>query len=127
MMWENTVVRINLGTKTDAEVMARLEKLLDNPMVHVGNNYFGAASYYLRTHRDMDQALEWVNKAIEINGKSPWYLQVKAEIISEKGDYREAIRIATEAAEKAEKENNPAYATRSRKSIDKWKKMLRSN
>ena len=127
LMWENTIVRFNLGTKTDAVVMEKLDKLLNNPMVHVGNNYYGAASYYLRTHRDMDKALAWVDKAIEINGKSPWYLQLKAEVLAEKGDYRGAIKIADEAVVIANQKNDEASATISKKTIEKWKSMLSSN
>jgi hypothetical protein len=127
LMWENTIVRINVGTKSDEELVAKLDEMLANPMVHVGNNYYAGASYYLRTHRDMDQALAWVNKAIELNGASPWYMQTKAEIMVEKGDYGEAIRIASEALEGARKEGNEAHAVSLEKMIGKWKEARSKN
>lgn len=127
LMWENTIVRINVGTKSDEEVVAKIDEMLTNPMVHVGNNYYAGASYYLRTHRDMDQALAWVNKAIELNGASPWYMQTKAEIMVEKGDYGEAIRIASEAMESANKEGNEAHAISLEKMIAKWQEARSKN
>ena len=127
MFWENTVVRVNIGTTTDEEIVAKIDKMLNNPMVMVGNNYYGGADYYLRTHRDIDQALTWINKAIEINGASPWYLQTKAEIMVEKGDYGEAIKIANEGIDIAKKEGEDAYAMALEKMIEKWKEVRSKN
>jgi tetratricopeptide (TPR) repeat protein len=127
LLWENTVVRINLGTTTDEEIVAKLDKLLNNPMVQVGNNYYGGADYYLRTHRDMDQALTWINKAIEINGASPWYLQTKAEIMVEKGDYGEAIKIANEGVDIAKSQGDDAHVMALETMIAKWKDVRSKN
>ena len=120
-------MRVNIGTTTDEEIVAKIDKMLNNPMVMVGNNYYGGADYYLRTHRDIDQALTWINKAIEINGASPWYLQTKAEIMVEKGDYGEAIKIANEGIDIAKKEGEDAYAMALEKMIEKWKEVRSKN
>lgn len=128
LLWENTVVRVNLGTRTDEEVVAKIEEQLDNPMVHVGNNYFAAANYYLRTHRDLDQAMTWIDKAIELNGVTPWYMDTKAEILVEQGDYAEAIKIANQGIESAKKDGSQdAYIKSLEIKVDKWQDMRRKN
>lgn len=127
LMWENTIVKINIGTNSDAEIVAKLEKELNNPMVLVGNNYFAGADYYLRTHRDMDQALTWIDKAIEVNGVTPWYMDTKAEILVEKGDYTEAIKIANEGIENARKNGHDAYIIPLEMKIEKWRTLRKTN
>lgn len=127
LMWENTIARINLGTSADEQIVAELDKRLSNPMVEVGNNYYAGADYYLRTHRDMDQALDWINKAVELNGETPWYMQTKAEIMYEKGEYNEAIRIASNARDKAKTDGDEAYVTSLDKMIEKWKNARSKN
>ncbi len=127
LLWENTVVRINMGTGADEKIVAQIEEKLNNPMVHIGNTYFGAAAYYLQTHRDMDQAMEWVDKAIEINGDSWSYLHLKGSILAEKGEYRKAIQVGQDAVAAAEKEGSSAGKDRAEASIEKWKSLARSN
>ena len=127
LFWENTVVRVNIGTNSDEEIIAKLEEQLNNPMVLVGNNYFAGADYYLRTHRDLDQALTWINKAIEVNGATPWYLNTKAEIFVEKGDYSEAIKIATDGIENARKNGHDAYISSLEMKVEKWRDMRKKN
>jgi tetratricopeptide (TPR) repeat protein len=126
LMWENTIVRFKLGTLADEQIVAQIENRLKDPMVQVGNNYYSSAIYYVHTHRDLDQALEWIDKAIEINGKHSWYIHKKAEVMAEKGDYRKAINLGQEAIQIAEEKSDNDNAYQHRLSIEKWKKMLRS-
>ncbi len=126
LMWANTIVRIHLGTDADEHILAEIDRRLDNPMLHLGNTYFAAAAYYLQTHRDIDQALEWVDEAIKINGKNWRYLHLKAEIMAERGEYLQAMNLGREAASIAREDGKPDQAKIAELSIEKWKKMSRA-
>jgi len=124
IIWENTIVKFNVGTYTDKEVMAKIDKALDKPMVTLGNTYYSSASYYLDHHKDMTKALDWINKAIEINGETPNYLLLKAQIIAETDDYRQAITVARKAKELAQKDSkNSNIVIAIDSAIEKWKTM----
>ena len=104
--------------------MDKIDVALNDPMVTLGNTYYSSASYYLDHHKDMDKALMWVNKAIEINGESPNYLLLKAQIIAESSDYSQAISTARKAKEIAmKKSDNQNIIIAIDKAIDKWKTM----
>ena len=122
MIWENTIVKFNVGTYTDKEVMAKIDNALKDPMVALGNTYYSSANYYLERHKDMKKAQEWINKAIEINGESPNYLLLKARIIAESNDYRQAISTAKKAKQLAmNSTNNSSILKAIDSAIEKWK------
>ena len=102
--------------------MAKIDNALKDPMVALGNTYYSSANYYLEHHKDMTKALKWVNKAIEINGESPNYLLLKARIIAESNDYRQAISTAKKAKELAmNNTNNASILIAIDNAIEKWK------
>lgn len=123
LLWENTMVKFKIGTNADEEIMAKIDEELKNPMLKIGNTYWDAANYYFVTQRDMTQALEWVNKGIEINGEKYWAMRLKALILAELGDYKGAIRAAKVSIYKAKDEKNMDYIDLNEKSIEKWKEM----
>jgi len=42
--------------------------------------YYGFANYYHENNKDMNQALTWINKAVEANPKAYWVWLLKAKI-----------------------------------------------
>ena len=71
--------------------------------------YFNAASYYYDNGKDMNQALIWVNKALETNKEAFWMHLLKARIHSKLGDKAAAKAAATACKEYAEKAKNDDY------------------
>lgn len=96
LMWENTLVSLPFNVPTDKKVMAQINNLMDNPNMIVANLYNQSANYYLNTDRDMEQALEWINKAIEINPTMFTY-NTKASILAKMENYKAAIEANNEA------------------------------
>lgn len=121
--WENTKVKVRIGTKADKIAMDKIDRALKNPMFNMGNTYLAAAAYYLDNHKDIDQAMVWVDKAIELNGKEDSYLFLKARIYAEMGDFDKAIDYAEEAFAIAEGLVHTAFMYRINNSIDKWKEL----
>lgn len=105
MMWENTLVQFAVTTNTDGKVMAQI----DNTMNKDNKPYFNAASYYYDNGKDLNQALTWVNKALETNKEAFWMHLLKARIHNKLGDKAGAKAAATTCKEYAEKAKNDDY------------------
>ncbi len=106
LMWEKTYVQFAITTGTDDKVM----KQIDNAMNKDNKPYFNAASYYYDNGKDLNQAIGWVNKALETNKEAFWMYLLKARIHVKLGDKAAAKTAATTCKELAEKAKNDDYA-----------------
>ncbi len=104
LAWENTSVKFTIGVDYDAKVMKSIEASTKiSP-----NNYLNAAVYYLENGKDIKQALEWANKAVESN-PAFWVLYQKARIQKAAGDKAGAMATSTASLAEAKKANNRDY------------------
>lgn len=105
LAWENTSVKFGVAVDYEEKVMKSIEESTKvNPY-----NYFQAAVYYLENGKDLNQALEWVNKAAEGMGSPFWVLHQKAKIQKALGDKAGALATANASLESAVKANNRDY------------------
>jgi tetratricopeptide (TPR) repeat protein len=121
LIWENTLVAAKIGTDVDSKVMADIKRAMD-PVADAGK-YYAAANYYYSSGKDLKQALEWVNKSMELDGSRYWVAQLKAGILGKLGSYKEAITTAETAKELATKAGNNDAVRANEASIAEWKKM----
>ncbi len=121
LVWENTKVVIPIRVDTDSKVMADIKSTLAGPKA---NDYYAAARYYYEEDKDMEQALEWVNKNLEMAGEKFWVLRLKANILAKLGRYQEAIAVANRSTELAKADGNTDYPRMNEESIAEWKKKL---
>ena len=105
MMWENTYVRFPITAGTDAKVM----KQIDDAMNKDSRPYYNAASYYYDNGKDLNQALSWVNKAVETNKEAYWMTMLKARIHLKLGDKAAAKAAALTTIDLATKGKNDDY------------------
>ena len=105
--WENTLVAAKIDVNTDEAVMADIERAMD-PASEAGK-YWAAANYYYETDRELDKALEWINKSIELGNNRFWVIHVKAKIQQKLGDCKAAIATAEESKKLAQEANNDDY------------------
>lgn len=121
LVWENTVASLPIEFPTDAKAMASIQKTMSGPDVKP-NDYFAAATYYHDTNKDNKQALEWVNKAIEMQKPDApfWMLRKKSLIQADLGMKKEAIETAKLALAAAEKAGNKDYVKMNRDSLKEW-------
>lgn len=117
LAWENTAVPFTVSVDYDKEVMASIAA---NTKVNPGA-YYQAASYYFETGRDLKQALEWINIAVESNPDAFWMLHQKAKIQKGLGDKKGAIATANASLEKAKQAKNRDYQTMNRDLIKSLK------
>ncbi|MCE2896006.1 MAG: DUF2911 domain-containing protein [Flammeovirgaceae bacterium] len=105
IMWENTSVKVPITVDFDAKVMKSIEA---NTKVNP-NNYFNAAVYYLENGKDLNQALAFVNKAVEANPTAFWILYQKARIQKGLNDKAGALATSKVSLEESIKAKNADY------------------
>lgn len=105
LAWENTSVKFTITTDYDAKVMESIAKATKVEPY----NYFVAATYYVDNNKDLNQALDWVNKAAEGMGSPYFVLYQKARIQKALGDKAGATATANASLADAKKQNNADY------------------
>jgi hypothetical protein len=99
LMWENTSVKVPISVDVDAKVMRSIE--LNTKIIP--NNLVVAATYYLENGKDLNQALRWINTALESSPDAFWMLYHKARIQKALNDKNGALTTSKTAWEEAKK------------------------
>ncbi len=122
LSWENTKVSFEIVTPADEMVEKQIkEQLVDGP---AAGTYYAAARHYLDKNENLDQALTYINKAVEKRPEAFWYIHVQAKILAAKGMKKEAIAAATKSMElaKANEGGDFGYVKNNEALIAKLKK-----
>lgn len=118
LTWDKTKAVISFGVATEEQVTAAITKVMAGPSAR---DYYLAADYYLSEGKDMNQALAWINKSIEMEGEAKfWVLRRKALIQAELNDYKGAIATAKESRAGAEAAGYDNYVKMNDESIEEW-------
>lgn len=119
--WENTMVSFEIKAESTPLVEKQIkEMLIDGPSA---GTYYGAARFYLENGKDLEQALAWINVAIEKRPNAFWYTHRKALIEEGLGKTKEAIKTAEGSLEaaKANKDGDYGYIKMNEDLIKKLK------
>ena len=123
LAWENTVVKFRMEFDVDSKVMAAIKKSMENPYANVASMYSDAASYYFTREKDLNVALDWVNKSLELN-KNPFFVwRLKSQIQAGLKDYKGAIASAEISKGKAKEAGNEQFVKFNEESIAEWSKL----
>ncbi len=120
MAWETTklVVPFTLDTDKAAEenIAAAIKEGKDLEKV-----YYKSASYYKDAKGDLKTAMEHVEKSIKVK---EYHANVflKAKIVEEQGDKKEAIKLAEQALKLANDAEEKGWASYIEENITAWKK-----
>lgn len=118
--WENTSVALKFEVPTQKTAISSIEKALAGPSA---SDYFSAAQFYYQSNGDAAKALEYVNKALELNKEKPfWYLRQKSLIQARLGDIKSAIESAKISLASAIVAKNSDYIKMNSDSIAEWSK-----
>lgn len=121
--WENTSVDIKIEVPTRSMVESDINKVLsDNPK---SSDYYAAAVFYRQENINLDKALEWMNKSIEMN-ESPrfWQYRQQSLIMAANDKYADAVDAAKKSLNLAIEADNQDYIKMNRESIAEWSKKL---
>jgi len=103
--WENTLVKFKVSSSFDT----RISKQIEEEMNRDRRPYSQAANYYLENGKDLNKALDWINKAIASNPKAYWNVLTKAKIQTALKDYNGALATSAQSYELAKADGDDSY------------------
>jgi len=114
--WEKTRITLPLEVEVDSKVMAQIEEAMGGPSL---NEYWAAANYLYKTDRDMEKALEYVQKFTAAN-PAYWNLRLESLILSKLGKKDKAVEVAKKSLKMAKEAGDNNYVRMNEKSIKEW-------
>ena len=105
IMWDKTAVAIPITTDIDKKIMAQI----NSQVIKDSRPYFQSAMYYLENGKDLNQAVQWFDKAIEQNPNGYWIYHQKANALAKLGKKPEAKVVAQKSLDIARQEKNDDY------------------
>ncbi|HUS02286.1 MAG TPA: DUF2911 domain-containing protein [Chitinophagaceae bacterium] len=105
IMWDRTAVAVPITTDIDKKVMAQIDNLIKKD----NRPYFQAAMYYMDNGKDLNQSLQWFDKAIEQNPSGFYIYHQKANALAKLGRKAEAKTVAQKSMDMAREQKNDDY------------------
>ncbi len=105
MRWDDLLVSLPITANVEEKVMAQINNLMNKD----NRPYFGAAMYYIEKGKDMNQALAWLDKAVEQNPNAFWIHHQRANTLARLGKKAEAKAAANKSMELAKTAKNDDY------------------
>lgn len=107
IIWDKTMISFPITTEIDSKVTSQINELMktDKPP------YFLAAMYYLENGKDLNKAVEWMDKAIVENPKAFWIYHNKANALAKLGKKKEAAETAQKSISLAKEARNDDYVS----------------
>lgn len=119
-LWADTYVGVPFEVEVDSRVMKDIEATLGGPSA---GDYYTAGTYYHTSGKDLNKALEYVQKATKVDEPRFWQVRREALILADLKRYDEAIAAAKLSKELAMKAENKDYVSMNEKSIEEWMAM----
>ncbi|MBK8625924.1 MAG: DUF2911 domain-containing protein [Saprospiraceae bacterium] len=119
ILWDNVAIPVKIDVPTDKKVSANITQVMAGPSA---GDYYNAARYYREAKKDLNQALTWMNKSIEMGNDKFWILRQKSLIEADMGNYKAAIATANQSLAKAKEAGNNDYIKMNMDSISAWSK-----
>lgn len=117
--WENTRIEVPIEVPTDQKVESSIKEVMANEPT--ARDFYQAAAYYYETQKDINQAKEWIDKAMDqMDEKQFWTLRLQSLIHAEAGNKKSAIKLAKKSLKAAEKAGNDDYVRMNKDSLEEW-------
>ena len=107
IMWDRTSVSLPISADVETKVMAQIDQLMNKD----NRPYFNAAMYYMDNGKDLNQALAWFDKAVEIQPNAFWIHHQRANALAKLGKKEDARKAATKSRELAVTAKNDDYVS----------------
>ena len=119
ILWEKANVEIKFETPTDVMVSQQIKTIMAGPSA---DDFFASAVYYLQANKDIKQAQEWIDKAVEMTSEKPryWFLRQQSLIHAKAGNKKGAIAAAKASLKYAEEGKNADYIKMNKDSLKEW-------
>lgn len=111
LVWENVLVSFPVNTEIDAKVMKQIE----NNVIKDNRPYSSAAAYYIDNGKDLNQAVIWLDKAIENYPEAYWLHYRKAQALQKLGKKKEAMEASVKSMNLAKEQKDDTYVRHNQK------------
>ena len=105
LMWDKTAVALPITTDVETKVMAQIDQLMNKDT----RPYFNAAMYYMDNGKDLNQALAWFDKGVELQPEAFCIHHQRANCLAKLGNKDEAKAAAEKSKELATIAKNDDY------------------
>lgn len=105
IMWDKTAVALPISVDVEKKIMTQIDQLMNKD----NRPYFNAAMYYMENGKDLNQALSWFDKAVEMNPSAFWIHHQRANCLAKLGKKAEAKAAAEKSKELASAAKNDDY------------------
>lgn len=119
IVWDNVSAPVKITVPTDKKVSANITQVMAGPSA---GDYYNAARYYREAKKDLNQALAWMNKSVEMGNDKFWVLRQKSLIEADLGNFKDAIATANKSLAMAKEAGNNDYVKMNMDSIAAWSK-----
>jgi hypothetical protein len=103
LVWDNVFAGFDVTADVDSKVMEQIKGTMGND----NRPYFAAAQYYIDNGKDLNKAVEWLDKAYAQNPDAYWVMYQKARALKMLGKKAEAIVASNKSIELAKKGPTP--------------------
>ena len=107
LMWDKTRVPVKLTTDDIEQVSAQLEAAAKGTTPLDARTAYQAAAFYLDNNKDMNQALKWIDQALEKNPGAYFMHMRRAQIQQKLGNKKEAAASAQKTIDILKKDSDP--------------------
>jgi tetratricopeptide (TPR) repeat protein len=105
LAWDNVYASFEVTSDVDSKVMEQIKGSMEND----NRPYFAAALYYIDNGKDLNKAVEWLDKAYAQNPEAFWVLYQKARAQKMLGKKSDALATSNKSIEIAKKAKNDDY------------------
>ena len=119
--WENTKIVVPIGVDSETKVLADIDERVRKAEGEISpRTYYDAALYLHERKRDLEDAANWIAKAVEASPGAFWMSYTQAEIAVARGDMKTARAAAEKSLKDAEasERGDFGYAGRARRLLD---------
>ena len=121
--WDDTSVSLNIDVPTRKMVDKSIKDVMNGSPT--SSDYYAAAVYYRQENINLDIALKWINKAMEMFENPRFYqLRQQSLIMAANNQFSDAIKVAKKSLELSVKADNKDYIKMNNDSISEWTNKL---
>ncbi len=121
--WDDVSVTVDIVVPTKKIVSENIKQVMSGSPSP--SDYYSAAVYYKQENINLDIALKWINKAIDLFENPRFYqLRQQSLIMAANKKYSDAIVVAKESLKLSIEADNKDYVKMNKESISEWTNKL---
>ena len=114
IVWENTLISIPIEVEVDKKIESQMLHFMKTPDTIPHRTYFEAAQYYSNNNKDLNDALSFIDSALDKSPENFRYGLLKAKILAKMNNYKNALVVIKAANMWAKDKNNANYIEQTR-------------